>query len=228
MKNTQKITYFYTNNNDGNIAYHVNDDKDHVTQNRFALASTYKTDMQNMRYMNQTHGCNIETVNEDSSMCMDDCDALITNERNIPLMVMVADCIPILISDETKRVIAAVHAGRNSTFLEIAKKTVLKMVDEFGCNRADIKVDLGPSIQKCCYEVSPELVEVVKKSFGDEFVLGRLIDLQGINKKQLLDIGIKSSNINISSICTKCSNEDYFSYRLNPHCGRFAGIIVIK
>ena len=227
MKNNFKISFFYTNKLDGNIAYHVNYDKIAVQKNRLDLMTKYKVDVENLRHMNQTHGCNIIVVDKKSQLCLDDCDALITNEPNIPLMVMVADCIPILIYDEKKSVIAAVHAGRNSTFLQIVQKTALKMMREFGCDVKDIKVDLGPSIQKCCYEVSFELVKIVKSSFGEKFVNNRLIDLQGINKKQLLDIGVKEENINISDICTKCSNEDYYSYRLDNKCGRFSGIISI-
>ena len=228
MKNSFKISFFYTNKSDGNIAFHVNDEKNKVTQNRQALQNRYSIDMKNLRYMNQTHGCNINVVDKTSEICLDDCDALITNELHIPLMVMVADCIPILIYDETKGVVAAVHAGRNSTLLKIAQKTVLKMMDTFSCRVEDIKINLGPSIQKCCYEVSSELVEIVKKCFGEQFVEGRLIDLQGINQKQLFDIGLKQENITVSHTCTKCSGEDYFSYRLDNRCGRFAGVIVIE
>lgn len=228
MNNTAKITYFYTNKGDGNIAYHVNDNEEDVSRNRVLLKKKYNITVENLRYMNQTHGSNIEVINDNSPLCIDDCDAIITNKVDIPLMVMVADCIPILMYDENKNVIAAIHAGRNSTFSKIAHKTVLKMINEFNCDVKDIKVNLGPSIQKCCYEVSPELVDIVKTSFGSEFVDNRLIDLQGINKKQLLSLGVKNENIEISKICTKCSNEDYFSYRINKDCGRFSGIIVIK
>ena len=138
-------------------------------------------------------------------------------------MVMVADCIPILFFDEKKGVIAAVHAGRNSTFLKIAQITATKMLESFDCKASDIKVVMGPSIQKCCYEVSEELIKIVESSFGKEFCNNRLIDLQGINKMLLENLGIKE--IEISSICTKCSNESYYSFRKNPKTGRFAGII---
>ena len=222
------MNFFYTNKDDGNIAFHVNDDKNNVQKNRLLLSKTYNFDISHLRYMNQTHGDNIQVVSQSSKFCLDNCDALITNELNLPLMVMVADCIPILMYDEKKKVIAAIHAGRNSTFLNIAKKTALKMNKLFACNVKDIKVNLGPSIQKCCYEVSKELEDIVIKSFGSEFTNNRYINLQEINKKQLVDIGLKKDNITISSICTKCSNENYFSYRQNNKCGRFAGVITLS
>ena len=89
------------------------------------------------------------------------------------------------------------------------------------CN--NIKVIFGPSIQSCCYEVSDELLAIVKTSFGEKYCIGKNIDLQGINIMLLEEVGIR--HINVSNICTKCSNEPFFSFRKNPKTGRFAGII---
>lgn len=139
-------------------------------------------------------------------------------------MVMVADCIPILFFDEIKGVIAAVHAGRNSTFQKIAQITAKKMIEELGCAPFNIKVIMGPSIHKCCYEVNDELLQIVKITFGEQFCHGNNIDLHGINIKLLEEVGIR--NIRISDICTKCSNEPYYSFRKDKNCGRFSGIIV--
>ena len=175
--------------------------------------------------MNQVHGNNVEFVDKYSPSIIDDCDGLITNDKDVVLMVMVADCIPIIFIDRKKEVVAAVHAGRNSTFLKISEITVKKMVNEFNCNYSDIEVYMGPSIQKCCYEVSKEMVTIVENSFGKEFVNGRFIDLQGINESLLKNLNI--SNIIISNTCTKCSNESYFSYREDKRCGRFAGVVTI-
>lgn len=221
-----KVFTLFTNKEDGNLAYHVQDNKKNVENNREKLAEKYGYDNKKLIFMEQVHKDNIVIVDKNSENLIDSCDAIITNEKNLPLMVMVADCIPILMYDEQKGVIAAIHAGRNSTFLNIAQKTALKMIKKFECKEENIKVILGPSIQKCCYEVSEELANIVKKSFGEEFENNRYIDLQAINKKQLNDIGIK--NIEISSYCTKCSGEDYFSYRKSTNTGRFAGIVVLK
>lgn len=220
------IEKLFTTRNDGNLAYHVNDKKEFVDKNRKKLAKKYEFKLQNLRYMNQIHKDKIVIIDKNSPILIDSCDALITSEKNIPLLVMVADCIPILMYDETQNVIAAVHAGRNSTFLNITKKCALKMMNEFSCKSENIKVILGPSIQKCCYEVSSALAQIVRTSFGKEFEKDRLIDLQGINKKQLNDLGI--FNIESSNICTKCSKNNFFSYRKDKKCGRFAGLIIIR
>ena len=217
------IKYFFSDTNDGNLAYHVLDFKENVDKNRENLALKWGYNNQDLVYMNQTHGNNVVIVDENSPKIIDDCDAIITNTKNLPLMVMVADCIPILLFDEKVGVIAAIHAGRNSTFLEIAKKTADIFIEKFSSKPENISAILGPSIQKCCYEVNEELANIVKNSFGKEFVKQNHIDLQGINKKQLNSLGIK--NIEISTICTKCSDKPYFSYRKDKKTGRFAGII---
>ncbi|RXK00961.1 multicopper polyphenol oxidase [Arcobacter sp. CECT 8986] len=220
------ILKVFTNKNDGNLAFHVGDEISNVKSNRENLKDKYSFSFENLRYMNQVHKDTIKVVDKSSDFLIDDCDALITNEKSLPLMVMVADCIPILLYDEKVGVIAAVHAGRNSTFLNIASKTATKMIENFNCEAKNIKAILGPSIQKCCYEVSQELATIVETSFGKQFVNNRNIDLQGINKKQLNDIGI--NDIKISDYCTKCSGDDYFSYRKSNKTGRFAGLIELK
>ncbi|WP_421716861.1 peptidoglycan editing factor PgeF [Arcobacter arenosus] len=218
-----KIFFTFTNIDDGNLAFHVPDTKDNVDKNRKNLLKKYNLENKKLISMNQVHGNNIKIVDSSSPNIIDNCDGIITNDKDVVLMVMVADCIPIIFIDRKKGVIAAVHAGRNSTFLKISELTAKKMVNEFNCNYTDIEVHMGPSIQKCCYEVSDEMVTIVEKSFGKGFVNGRFIDLQGINLSLLKSLNI--SNITISNTCTKCSNEPYFSYRADNKCGRFAGIV---
>ena len=221
-----QIKYYFSTAKDGNLAYHVNDLVQNVDKNRQTLAKSQDYKNEDLVYMNQTHGNNVQIVDKDSPKLIENCDGIITKERNLPLMVMVADCIPILFYDETQGVIAAVHAGRNSTFLKIAQITANKMINELHCKASHIKVIMGPSIHSCCYEVSNELLNIVKTSFGEEFCIKQNIDLHGINIMLLKEVGIK--DITVSKICTKCSNKDYFSFRKNPKTGRFAGVISLS
>ena len=221
-----RVFYTFTDENDGNLAFHVEDNEINVIKNRKNLALKLGYNYEDLVYMNQIHSANIIVVDENSPKLVDNCDSIITRSKNLPLMVMVADCIPILMFDSKQGVVAAIHAGRNSTFLEIAKKTAEVFIEKFSSNPEDINVVFGASIQKCCYEVSEGLSKIVENSFGKEFVKNNYIDLQGINKKQLNDLGIK--NIEISNICTKCGDKPYFSYRKDKKTGRFAGIIILK
>ena len=221
-----RVFYTFTDENDGNLAFHVEDNEINVIKNRKNLALKLGYNYEDLVYMNQIHSANIIVVDENSPKLVDNCDSIITRSKNLPLMVMVADCIPILMFDSKQGVVAAIHAGRNSTFLEIAKKTAEVFIEKFSSNPEAINVVFGASIQKCCYEVSEDLSKIVENSFGKEFVKNNYIDLQGINKKQLNDLGIK--NIEISNICTKCGDKPYFSYRKDKKTGRFAGIIILK
>ena len=221
-----QVKYYFSTTEDGNLSYLVDDLKQNVDKNRQTVANIMEYKNEDLVYMNQVHGNNVQIVDINSPKLIENCDGIITKEKNLPLMVMVADCIPILFFDEIQGVIAAVHAGRNSTFLKIAQITANKMINELGCNANNIKVIFGPSIHSCCYEVSDELLNIVKTSFGEKYCIGKNIDLQGINIMLLEEVGIR--HINVSNICTKCSHEPYFSFRKNSKTGRFAGVISIS
>lgn len=217
------ILAVFTDVSDGNLAYHVGDIKENVDKNRRTLAKKYEYKYEDLVFMNQVHGNHVEVVTKNSPKLIDNCDGLITNEKDLPLMVMVADCIPILIYDNKKEVISVLHAGRNSTFQKIVQVALDIMFDKFKCKAEDIEVIMGPSIQKCCYEVDENLRNIVKNSFGNQYIFKKNIDLQGINKAIFEQNNVK--NIKISKICTKCTGNEHFSYRKDPKTGRFAGIL---
>jgi len=221
-----KIFTIFTTIEDKNLAYHVAEDDHSVDVARKELAQKYNYDDSNLQFMEQIHSGIVKEVISDTNV--QTCDALITNRVDTPLMVMVADCVPILFYDHSKKIIGVAHAGRAGTFENISANTVNKMKEVYNCSPEDIEVVLGPSIEKCCYEVSEDLALETASLFGKEYINGRNIDLQGINQKQLIESGVKSENITVERICTKCSNEPYFSYRNDKNCGRFAGVIMMK
>jgi len=229
-----KIKYNFTDRHGGvstppydslNLALHAGDDQASVIKNRTILQSILN--LQNIVWMEQVHGNNVQTIFSAQSEPIPACDAIITDQPNIALAVMVADCIPILMFDPKQNIIAAVHAGRNGTFLQIAPKTVEVMQKEFGCVSADIQVIMGPSIHSCCYEIGDELATIVEKSFGKSYMNGRMFDLQKLNRDQLIEVKVREENIKISSTCTCCSHN-YFSYRRDRVTGRFVGVIWMK
>ena len=211
---------------DKNIAYHVTNDKVSVDKAREELAIKHNYDNTKLQYMEQIHSSIVKDVHPKKTPLI--CDAIITDKFNTPLMVMVADCIPILFYDDIKKIIAVAHAGRVGTFKNIAGNTIDKMQIDYKSDPKNIKVLIGASIQKCCYEVSQELANEAIELFGKEFTIGRFLDLQAINKKQLLDKGVKNKHVDIANICTKCATKNYFSYRKDSSCGRFAGVIMMR
>ncbi len=149
-------------------------------------------------------------------------DALIENEPGAVVAVRTADCIPILIVDEERRVVAAVHAGWRGTVAAIAARAVQTMHERFGCPPADLRAAIGPGIGKCCFEVGPE----VAVQFGAQ---GRTrIDLEAHNLRVLLEAGLKPERVEASGLCTVCMAQDFHSYRRDREaagrCYSFAGI----
>jgi YfiH family protein len=98
-------------------------------------------------------------------------DALITNQPGILLTVGVADCMPILLADKERHVIAAVHAGWRGALSRIAEKTVGEMRRMFGVWPENLSAAIGPSIRTCCYEVGEEVADAFLGRFagGEKF-----------------------------------------------------------
>lgn len=210
--------------NSFNLGFHVDDNEKDVTKNRQLLMQELETDK--LAWMKQIHSDNIKIVNKAGKISMT--DGLITNKSGLALMVMVADCIPILFYDPTQKVVAVAHAGREGSFKNISGKLIVKMQKNFRCNPQNILVSLGPAIQKTCYKVDKKIINTFQKKWGMQYIFNEnYLDLQKLNKNQLLKVDILKNNIKISNICTHC-DKNYFSYRRDKVTGRFAGVIVLK
>ena len=92
-------------------------------------------------------------------------DGMMTEARGVLLGIRVADCVPILLADVRRGVIAAVHAGWRGTVARIVEKAVGELRAQFGCDPADLRAALGPSIRRCCYQVGAEVVEAFAARF---------------------------------------------------------------
>lgn len=93
-------------------------------------------------------------------------DAAISSRAGLFLAIQTADCVPILLADPRRRVVAAVHAGWRGTLARIAVKTLGRMRLEFGTNPEDVLAALGPAIGPCCYEVGPEVAQAFLGQFA--------------------------------------------------------------
>ncbi len=134
-------------------------------------------------------------------------DALLENTPGAAVAVKTADCVPILLADERRRAVAAVHAGWRGTVAQIARRAVEHMQRLYGTDPADLHAAIGPGIGRCCYEVGPE----VAQHFGEH---GRSrIDLAEANRGQLVQAGVPHDRIYSSGLCTMCLPEDFHSYR---------------
>ena len=213
-----------------NLAFHVGDNRADVDKNHALLAEKLHYNKQNLIHMKQIHSDLVHIViKDDNYQTPPTCDALITDNIETPLMVMVADCSPILFYDDVKKVIAVAHAGRQGAFKNIVKNVIDSFKDNYGSKAEDILVVIGASIGKCCYEVGNEIYEEAKVLHLGESLLKRnssyYLDISAILKQQLLDAGIQNKNIEVSDECTCCKSNKYFSYRAEGTTGRFCGVI---
>ncbi len=160
-------------------------------------------------------------------------DAIVTALPGLPIAIRSADCLPILLYDDSIMAIGAAHAGWKSTLEQVAIKTVEAMQKEFGSRPEDIKAAFGPHIGPCCYIVNPDLAEkfdragVGRKAFITTDGSTRL-DLARANMDQLLQGGLKEENISSRAPCTSCNTEHYYSYRVEGEsAGRQLSIIMM-
>ena len=221
------------------LALHTGEEKVDILANREQIAKQLGS-KENFHFVvaNQTHSDHIKIIGKAETKgwgsmddAIEDCDALITQEKKVILTILTADCVPILLYDTKQEVVAAVHAGWKGTESKIVAKTVLKMQERFDSKVEDISAAVAPSIGRCCYEVGEDVAKHffdTQKGFtkkGEKFML----DLPYINKYQLLSVGLKESNIEMSDVCTACEVENYFSYRKEQGCsGRFMSMIGMK
>ena len=179
-----------------------------------------------------------ETINDNYEDAIDGTDAMLTNVAGICLMILVADCVPILLFDPRKKAIGVVHAGWKGTLKGIAKHTVETMETTFGSSAKDIIAGIGPSIGPCCYKVGPEVISQAKSVLhpANEYIINEseggagYLDLKKANLDQLLYAGLEEKNIETTSLCTFHNPGLLFSYRYHKgYTGRFgAGISLCR
>lgn len=171
-----------------------------------------------IQFMNQVHGdevVEVKSIGDDPT-----CDALITRAPGIALAVMVADCIPLLLSSST--VVGAVHVGRRGLMNSVAVKAVDAM-RKLGADQIHAK--LGPSICGRCYEVPQELAdEVVAKHPAASSLTNNLTPALDLPRALIADLVAIGVTYEASTICT-LENDEYFSYRRHNITGRNAGVV---
>jgi YfiH family protein len=192
----------------------VGDSAETVARNREFLSKITGP----IQFMNQVHGdevVEVKSIGDDPT-----CDALITRVPGIALAVMVADCIPLLLSSST--VVGAVHVGRRGLMNSVAVKAVDAM-RKLGADQ--IHAQLGPSICGRCYEVPQELAdEVVAKHPAASSLTNNLTPALDLPRALIADLVASGVTYEASTICT-LENDEYFSYRRHNITGRNAGVV---
>ncbi|PZE22641.1 peptidoglycan editing factor PgeF [Paenibacillus xerothermodurans] len=220
-----------------NCGLHVGDAPPAVVANRARLAEALQIGLDACTYGEQVHGNEVQIVTKQHAgagvdsrqSALQSKDAFITNEPGVFLHVMFADCVPLYFYDPVHRAVGLAHAGWKGTVLQIAKTTVEAMSVAYGTQANQLYAAIGPSIQSCCYEVDDTVISRVSEtmlalSIGNDQTQSLPVyqtlpngkyklSLQQLNRQIMIKAGIVPTNIEISSLCTSCRTDLFFSHR---------------
>jgi len=223
-----------------NLGMNTQDQPFNIEGNRSILTRAFGIDLETLVSVQQVHGSDILVIdepNEDySHFAGVECDAVITNQPGVMIGICVADCVPILLRDPDKEVVAAVHAGWQGTAARLVAKTVAGMKSLFNSDPRELQAAIGPSIGKCCYEVDAPVRQAFLQngvpwdSCAEEQGAGKWrLDMAAANRDLLLTAGVPAASIQVSDMCVCCRKDLFFSYRRDSgDTGRQMGFIMLS
>lgn len=234
----------YASLNTGNFS---DDNPLNIHENRQIIARMFYMEMDRFIIPHQTHGTRVLNVDDeflqrDHASAIETLygvDAVITSEKGIFVCVTTADCVPILLYDRDKEVVAAIHAGWRGTVGGIVENTLREMEEHYNCAAQDIIAGIGPAISQSRYEVGEEVIERFRENgfdLSDKAVFYRekssgrcYLDLKEINRRMLVRLGVPEASIEKSDFCTFDKQELFFSARRQTvHSGRMLSGIMRK
>ncbi len=246
LENMPGISHCFTSKTGGesrgkisglNLGFRVGDDTDAVTANYGLVAKDLGFPEQRMTAAKQTHSTDIVVVTDENAGCgvsrLDEtfeADGLVTNLKNTPIGVFYADCVPILLADNSAEVVAAVHSGWRGTVGNISQNAVRVMCEEFGASPQNIIAAIGPSIGPCCFETGGEVAAEFDDDLCESLSDGKFkVNLWEANRRILLGCGVLPENIDVFGLCTICRNDILYSYRTHKDkTGRMGAFIMLK
>jgi YfiH family protein len=219
-----------------NLGLHVGDDVGSVLTNRRRAAAAIGGSIEDLVFCEQVHRPEVAVVTAadrgrgatSAADAIAGVDALITLEPGPVLVIMVADCVPIVLFDPVRRILACVHAGWTGTVRGVTS-AVLERLRTLGSDPADLLVGIGPSIHPDRYQVGADVVEAATAAFGarvDEVVRpdgtgAWNFDLWQANLIQLTEAGVPAGQVQFAGLDTG-PGTPFFSHRSEAPCGRFA------
>jgi YfiH family protein len=189
--------------------------------------------------VHQVHGREVAEIRDESGPSVPDADVLVSIAAGRAIGVRVADCVPVLLADDTGRTVAAIHAGWRGVARRVAIAAVDHLRTRFGVRPARLLAALGPSIGPCCYEVGEDTREAFREQghaaplLDQWFVAGRTgrlhLDMWRAVRDQLEGAGMLPTHIFTAGLCTLMHPELFFSYRREgQNTGRMGAFIGIE
>jgi YfiH family protein len=223
-----------------NLGFNSGDQPAQVEANRAAVARAFDLEPHLFLTVNQVHGSEILVIDqpnpEVSHFQRVDSDAIITNQRNILIGILVADCYPVILYERKKHVVGVVHLGWRGTAFGLLGRTVKAMQEIFGCQAENLCAAVGPGIAAHSYEVDRPVRDIFRQGtdrwgrIATEVSLGHWqLDLQQSILLQLEEAGIDGSCVDVVKECTCCHKETFFSYRRDQgRTGRQMGFALLR
>jgi hypothetical protein len=205
-----------------NTSYSTGDDPEHVRQNLSIIRQVMGGE--DVLFLDQVHGREILILRQGDSPEFPQgaqADAVITNRKNLVVMVKQADCQGVILYDPGTRVLGIAHCGWRGNTLNILGAVVERMVSQFGCSRPRMIAALAPSLGPCCAEFNTYR-DIFPESFTPFMVRENYFDLWEISRRQLIEAGLSGEKIELARVCTSCRTDLFFSYRAEKTTGRFA------
>ncbi|MEZ5291359.1 MAG: peptidoglycan editing factor PgeF [Vicinamibacterales bacterium] len=202
-----------------------------------AVAASVGCEPGQIERVRQVHGAQVRVVSGPAlEGAVPEADAAITRAPGTAVAVVAADCVPVLLADQTTGAVAAVHAGWRGTAADVVGAAVGALQREYGADPASMQAAVGPAIGPCCYAVGPELVTAFRQAgHSDERLdrwftrtAGRLtLDLWKATRDLLEASGIPPANVHVARLCTKTHRAVFESFRADgDKAGRMAAIVV--
>jgi len=223
-----------------NFGENRGDDIECVKENYRRAGEIFGVGRDDFAVSRQVHGTEVRLVSEADRHVIGEtvpyeADGLVTDIKGLPLVIHIADCVPMLLHDPEAEVIAAVHCGWRSSVDDILSVAVAKMC-ALGAKPGHIRAAIGESIGVCCFETDSEVPEAVERYLGgdtEELLFPKengktMVDLRGANRRRLLQLGLLPEHIDVLDVCTVCHPEKYWSHRAtNGVRGSMAAVIML-
>lgn len=214
------------------VALHTGDDWDRVHANRDLLARELGVSFRDLVFGRQVHGTGVRLVERPSAQARDrglpDTDGLVTRAPGIALVMMAADCLPILLADPVGGVVAAAHAGRQG-LIDGILPAVLQVMAEQGADPARTTATIGPAICEGCYELPQTLVDEMAAACPGSAARTEQgtpsVSLARAARSVLERVGVRVLDV---GLCTLEQPERFYSYRRDGVTGRHAGVVMLQ
>lgn len=225
-----------------NLGFNRNDTRDNVVQNYQLLCNSIGVKTDSIVLTNQLHDINVAVIDEKDKgkgfsrrSDLIGIDGLLTTSPGVTMVTFHADCVPVFLFEPGINAAALLHSGWRGTLKNIASSALTAMREIPGFRADRLVASIGPSIDKCCFEVDEDVYKLFENKFDNVQLYTPVgdkkwnIDLKEIIKLELLSEGMQENNIHDCGICTKCRKDLFFSYRGDDRrTGSFAAFMQIK